>query len=311
MKSLLGASAFVALFAGAALAADPVAPAAPASAALVICDFFQNQLISTFCAQSVDVAGTVSGSEDRRRTLTNFGGAFSYRQTFVSGGGSLSVTPLSWLRLSASSSYAQSDVTVRNDPFNNGGVTAKTRSSYVSWQDFAASVNLLDTGPGDTRYVVNVLGGAGFIPARTGLKADSRIIGQITGAARWRLGASDYSLNFRSTLQGERVTQFREGLVQTTARLLLAQDVWGVALGPSFSSSHLATVNGGLPRHSNAYFGGVTALWQPFRASATPVLRALTLQGTAAHSIGNAAFTNYDRSRAMTYSANAALHFQY
>ena len=101
MKSLLGASAFVALFAGAALAADPVAPAAPASAALVTCDFFQNQLISTFCAQSVEVGATVSDSEDRRRTLTNFGGAFTYRQTFVSGGGSVAVTPLSWLRLSA------------------------------------------------------------------------------------------------------------------------------------------------------------------------------------------------------------------
>ena len=76
-------------------------------------------------------------------------------------------------------------------------------------------------------------------------------------------------------------------------------------------SDHLATFKGGFPVHSNIYYAGLTALWQPFRMSNVPVLSAFTLQGSAAQSLGNAVFTNYDRSRGQTYSANAALHFEY
>src|SRR5208282_1160070 len=119
------------------------------------CDWFENAAIGTRCAQS-----------------WSFSTALSYDWYGYNGSGvnstdqhyypsfALGVTPNSWLTLSYSSEYG-----FDNYNWTYKGVSHSSSSSYTDRQILEANANVIDTGPGSQRYVVNVYGGGHIVPA--------------------------------------------------------------------------------------------------------------------------------------------------
>jgi hypothetical protein len=164
-------------------------PPPPAS-----CDYYQKVLIGTLCQRTVDL--DLGVSNNHREITSGFGNPIvqvSNKATynFLTLTGSASITPLSWLEITLSSSGTvqsnNASATESGLLFNMSGFfygteefSASSQQSYGTYQALQARANVLDTGPGDQRYVVNVFLGWGFVPGTNEAGTPSQI------NARWQ-----------------------------------------------------------------------------------------------------------------------------
>jgi hypothetical protein len=185
--------------------------------------------------------------------------------------------------------------------------------AYPGWWGAGAEATIWDRTTDSGRYILNVFGGAQFTPGG-GLYAgrDLQQIGWESGA-QWRLGASGLTLNYTSSTYLQRLDNPGEIRATSGARLLLANPDWGVAIGPRLDTTtelwHAPGYNTGW---SEVLLGG-EALIAPFRRTAAPVLRDMTLDVSAAHSLGQAGLVPdwAGSSSRYVYSASARFNFRY
>ena len=116
------------------------------------------------------------------------------------------------------------------------------------------------------------------------------VSGGLSSGASWAIGRSDFSLNSFSTVEIERYTADLRSDVALSTRMLLSDDVWGVAAGPAGAATYLLSRAEGTWGVSPAYFAGAVALVEPFRTAHIPILSDITVEGSAMHSLGQAAF---------------------
>src|SRR6185437_16241378 len=169
----------------------------------------------------------------------------------------------------------------------------------------------MQTPFGAMHYVFNVLGnaeftaGGGLYPGR-----DLQQIGWQSGAAL-PLGGSGLSLTYLSTNLFERLDNHGFYDLQNTTRVLLGNDAYGWAIGPRLESTmvlgHSPGVNTGW---SETRLGG-EALLQPFRRTSFPVLRDMTLDLAATHSLGQAALVPDWAGNASQYVYVATARFNF
>jgi hypothetical protein len=316
------------------LAASTPALAQPAPASG--CDFYQKVLIGTLCQRTVDL--DVGVSNNHREITNGFGNPIqqvSNKTTydFLTLSGSVSITPVSWLEITlGSSGVVQSNSassTIRGFPLltPHGFVPVTLRSStssqqsYASYQTLQALANLLDTGPGDQRYVVNVFLGWGFVPGSDENGTPSQVnarwqtewFGGIEANANWRLPGTMYSVASRTGLQFLQGELIGRTVVQASQALLLSNDDWGIAAGPSGYAKILTSQSDGAGANPTDVFAGGEIRSQPLRRLPVPFLRDLTATIGVFHSVGQAAFVNKAAGKVgeLVVSGDLAWHFYY
>ena len=319
--------AAVLVICGPAFAEPP--PAAP-------CNYYQQVLIGTLCQRTVDLDLDVSNNH--RQLTSGFGNPFlqvSNKTTinFLTLTGSVSITPLSWLKITlGSSGVVQSNNASSTQSgflflgkngfgFGEQEFSSSSQQSYASYQALQALANVLDTGPGDKRYVVNVLLGGGFVPgtdldgtpSEVNAKWQTEWFGGVEANGSWRLPGSMYSVVSRSGFQLSQLEVLNRTIVQPSQSLLLSNDDWGIAAGPSGYANILASKTGGVGSSPNSVFVGAEIRSQPLRRLPVPFLRDLTATIGVFHSVGQAAFIDKSagKASAVVVSSNLAWHFHY
>jgi hypothetical protein len=329
MRVLLFAA--VAVF-GAVLEGAAFAAGAPplADGETPTCDFFQAQLIGVFCGRTTYVAPSGQGGDETinvTKTVApahGFHGAgggttvqhWDYRDAYESM--TLAVSPWQGVRFHATGEAFQYDntywsqFTPAGGGFHGPGVTTAHESgSYGGWQAVGAEATLWDRQTATGRYVLDIAGGMQFFPGGGVYRGrDLQQIGWESGA-EWRLGASGLALDYYSTTFLQRFDNPGEVAAESTSRLLLASGVYGIAVGPRLEGTtvlwHAAGDNTGW---SEARLGG-EALLEPFRRTAFPVLRDMTLDLTALHSIGQAGLVPDWAGSASNYIYAATARFNF
>ena len=125
------------------------------------CDWFENAIVGARCAQSFAVSTTLHyGSYSYNNSAWN-----SVDEYYIPSG-ALAVTPTSWLTLSFGSQYRFDD----QHGTHNGNPFDLTKSYAVS-QLLEANANVIDTGRGASRFVLNAYFGGAVVPLMTGLTA--------------------------------------------------------------------------------------------------------------------------------------------
>jgi hypothetical protein len=306
------------------VASGPAFAEPPATAP---CDYYQKVLIGTLCQGTVDLDLGVSNAH---RTITSgFGDPFlqvSQKATynFLTLTGSASITPTSWLEITlGSSGVVQSNLvsTSVNGFFGEQEFSGSSQQSYASYQVLQALANLLDTGPSDKRYVVNVFAGGGFVPgtdldgtpSQINAKWQTEWIGGVEANGSWRLPGSMYSVVSRSSLQFSQLEVDRRAIVQLAQSFLLSNDDWGIAAGPSGYANILAGQTGGAGSSPDSVFVGAAIRSQPLRRLPVPFLRDLTATIGVFHSVGQSAFVDKSAGKVsqVVVSGDLAWHFQY
>ncbi len=329
MRGLLFAAAafFAAGFGGAAFAAD----APPVADAQAPCDFFEAQLIGVFCGHTGYVAPSGQGGEETINQTTTtrpsrgfHGGGgggttvqrWDYRDAYESM--TLAVSPWQGVRFHVTGEAFQYDnnywsqFTPSGGGFHGPGVTtAHDSGSYAGWQDVGAEATIWDRQTATGRYVLDVAGGMQFFPGGGPYRGrDAQQIGWESGA-EWRLGGSGLSLDYYSTTFLQRIDNPGELRADSASRLLLASDAYGIAVGPRLDGAsvlwHAAGFNTGW---SEVQLGG-EALLEPFRNTSFPVLRDMTLNLIATHSIGQGALVPDWAGSASDYLYEATARFNF
>src|SRR5579863_442299 len=299
---LIVAGACFAAATGAFAAEPPPVADAPAPA----CDFFEAELIGVFCGHTAYVAPSgQGGGETINRTtvvkpVSRFrrGGTtvqrWDYRNAFEAM--TLAISPWQGLRFHITGEAFQYDNNYWSQStfsggghFGNGVATAHESGSYSGWQDVGAEATIWDRQTASGRYVFNLAGGLQTFPGGGAYRGrDLQQIGWESGA-QWRLGGSGLSLDYFSTTFLQRFDNPGELRAASATRLLLASDAYGVAVGPRLDGTsvlwHAAGFNTGW---SEVQLGG-EALLEPFRRTQFPVLRDMTLDLVATHSVGQGA----------------------
>lgn len=319
----------VAVSATGALAAD-LAPVPPPAAPAPACDFFQAELIGVYCGRTAFVAPVVNGGEYtvNRTTFTPGagGGTFSqrwdYQRTYESM--TLAVSPWQGVRFHASGEAFQYDNSYSGLFAPNPGgfrapfATGSSNSGDIGgWQEIGAAATLWDTHMqtpfGSMRYVVDILGNLEFLPGGGPYQGrDLQQIGWQSGAAL-PLGGSGMSLTYLSASLFDRLDNPGFYEIENTTRVLLASDNYGWAIGPRLEGT---TVLWHSPGTNTGWYEtrlGGEALLEPFRLTSYPVLRDLTLDLTATHSLGQAALVpNWAGNASQyVYSATARFNFRF
>jgi hypothetical protein len=319
------------LYVGAALAAPLASADEPASSAgekAAACDFFQSELTDVTCGNtaSFSLSGDGNGLTVVRTTMTQPGNVrgpggasvqhYDYLDAYE--GATLVAAPWQGVRLQASGEIFQYD-NVYSEQFTPlGGLdgpstrTANQLGGAPGWESIGAEATIWDRQTDSSRYVLSVAGSLELFPGGPNLARDLQQIGLEAGA-RWRLGGSGLSLDYSSTSYLQRFDNPGEYLIASEARLLLANDDYGVAAGPILLGtnvlSHAARFNTGW---SEAWLGG-EAVVAPFRTTKLPVLRDMTIDMSATHSIGQAALVPgwAGSASAFDYTAVARFNFYY
>jgi hypothetical protein len=320
--------------------------AAPQAEPGPTCDFFQAELIGVLCGHTAFVApGVTGGGETINRTTTSTPAPVAFHGGghggFHGGGGggttserwnyqntyeamTLAVSPWQGVRFHVTGEAFQ-----YNDSYSSlfmpggGGFHSPTPTntsfsgSYGGWQEIGAAATLTDTQIhtpfGAMHYVVDVIGNLDFLPGG-GLyqQRDLQQLGWQSGAAL-PLGGSGLSLTYLSANLFERIDNPGFFEIQNTTRLLLADDAYGWAIGPRLDGTtvlwHAPGVNTGW---LETRLGG-EALLEPFRRTSFPILRDLTLDLKATHSLGQAALVpNWaGNASAYDYAATARVNFRF
>jgi hypothetical protein len=287
------------------------------------CDWFQNATIGTRCAQTLSVT---TGVNYDRYDYSASGSLFPFFiPSFKSvdehyyTNAAVAVTPTNWLTLEFSSQYAFDDhrwtysLIGGIGPYPLGSVSAKSSEAYVYRQTLVANVNLLDTGPGAQRFVLNTYLGGYFVPGHDSISTSSAVYGGLTGNNQWRLGESGLSLDALAGVQFDERSPNSNLIAYPTARLLLSSDRLGIAAGPVFESYQWLASGQVVSSQSAYYAAGGTVIIQPFRSSQSSFLNGITLQSTVEHSIGQANFIPSGEAKTdqLDVSGTVSFHFRY
>jgi hypothetical protein len=271
------------------------------------CDFFRNSLIGTRCAQSYSLG--IGGSVDQFNVKGTSGGTtFDLRDTNQSVIGTAAWTPNNWLTLSAGTSYHWFSY---KDTNQSGGSTRVYTGNIEQrgLTTLTANANLYDSGAGSSRFVLNGQVQGGGIEGRNGGDSYYAYAAGLRAAAQWQLGSA-YSLNARSTVLVHGAKDSSNHPVTGTAKLLLAHDGVGVAVGPFFRTVYRDDVKSDHSAFSNELGGALIVT--PFRASSSPLLSGLVLSADYMHSLGQARYqsSKYDATEAEV-TGLATFHFKY
>lgn len=329
VRLMLAGALGIAVSATGAVAADLApAPAPPPVEPAPTCDFFQADLIGVLCGHTAFVApGVIGGGETINRTTFTPGAgggtttSHATSQTIYEGV-EAAVSPWQGVRIYASGSALQYNNSFSSQFAPNGGgaptfANISNSGSIAGWQGIGAEVTLWDTHMqtpfGDMRYVLNVLGNLEFFPG--GGPYPDRDLQQIgwRSGAELPLGGSGFSLAYLATNLFEHLGNPGFTDIQNTTRVLLADDAYGWAIGPRLEGT---TVLWHAPGVNTGWFEtrlGGEALLQPFRLTSYPVLRDLTLDLAATHSLGQAALVPNWAGNASdyVYSATAQFNFRF
>lgn len=316
--------AMVALLApGAAFAADlPSAKGEPMAPSIASCDFFQNQLIGAFCENTF--GGTISLEHEQRNmnygtySVPGYASSSSEQYNWFDATATAYIVPIPWLKLNVSSEHNNySDI---YNYYSNGfSGPYYYRNVYqlsnAAWQQASAIVRLVDYSAEDLRVFGGVNATIGFLPAVAGNLESTQFSGSLFGGAHWALGYSNLSLNPYGTIGIGHYSASDQTSFSTSFRVLLAQDIWGVAAGPIVNASSILHLRGGLPQPAQSYSAGAHFLWEPFRQSQTPILRDVNLNCEILHSLGQLSLgrgnfygTSADE---MIYSGSVQFNFTY
>jgi hypothetical protein len=276
------------------------------------CDWFQNAAIGTRCAQSWSFNTGLSYDWYGYKNSSGNSVDEHYYPSFE-----LAVTPNSWLTVEFISEYGFDD-----HNWTYKGVSHSSSSSYAYRQILEANANLIDTGPGAQRYVVNVYGGGHIVPAHDGYDEQTRVFGGLSAYGQWRLGSSGFSIDGRAHVEiDEGWGGYMNGLspsnvfVYPSAQLLLSNDKAGIAAGPVLNTTQWLSTSatGGVGSQSDYYALGGTVIAQPFRSSQSALLNGIILQATAAESIGQAGMvpSSVAKTSEVDVSGTVSFHFRY
>ena len=280
------------------------------------CDWFENAAIGTRCAQSWSFSTGLSYDWYGYKS-SGLGSVNSVDEQYFPSF-ELAVTPNSWLTLSYTSEYGFDN---QHWTFWDGSHGSRSLS-YAYRQILEANANVIDTGPGAQRYVVNVYGGGHIVPAHDGYDEQTRVFGGLSAYGQWRLGSSGFSIDGRAHVEiDEGWGGYMNGLspsdvfVYPSAQLLLSNDKAGIAAGPVLTSSQWVSTSlpGGVSSQSDYYALGGTVVAQPFRSSQSPLLNGIILQATATESLGQAGMvpSSVAKTSEVDVSGTMSFHFRY
>ncbi len=281
------------------------------------CDWFENAAIGTRCAQSWSFATALSYGWYGYKN-SGLGSVNSVDEQYLPSF-ALAVTPNSWLTLSYTSEYGFDN---HSWTFWDGSHGSRSLS-YAYRQILEANANVIDTGPGAQRYVVNVYGGGHIVPAHDGYEEQTGVFGGLVANGQWRLGSSGFSIDGRAQLEiddrsGEYINSSsasNDVLVYPDFRLLLSNDKAGIAAGPVLNTAQWLSTSakGGVGSQPSYYALGGTVIAQPFRSSQSPLLNGIILQATAAESLGQANFVPSSVAKTSDFdvSGTVGFHFRY
>jgi hypothetical protein len=306
-------AATLALFAiDSASAADlPSVKGEPMAPSIASCDFYQSQLIGAFCENTFGGTVTVDQEQLLYKAPVNTFRPSSLRDWFDPTA-SVYVAPTSWLKLSVTSQYNDYSYRYVNPIF--GSANQSSRLSNIAWQTADATVRLLDYNGAGFRAFVSATGLVSFLPSANSYGARTEFVGELNAGVHWVLGSSDYSLDPHASLTLAHYTDPGQNQFATSVRLLLSQDVWGVAAGPIVTTSAINYhATNGNAFQSQIYYAGGHLLVEPFRLAGTPVLKEVVANFDILHSLGRAG-TVYDwipNTDEMIYKGSLQFNFNY
>lgn len=265
------------------------------------CDWFQNAVIGTRCAQSFALTTGLGYAEYSYSRTNQNGTNDSYNPS-----GAISITPNKWLTLSYTSQFTSED---QNWTYKGHSYSSST--SYTNHQTFAANANLIDTGPGAQRFVINAYAGGWIMPSHDQYDEDNGVYGGFTINGQWRLNSA-YSIVAQGQLELNRHEQNDNLYLYPHLRLLLSNDAAGIAVGPVFNSGQWLSSNKTINEFSYWTAGG-TIIAQPFRGSQNPLLSGMTFQFTGQEYLDHSGFTSPSVEKTSQYdlSGTIGFHFRY
>ena len=182
----------------------------------------------------------------------------------------------------------------------------------AGWESVGAEATIWSRQTESSRYNLNVSGSLGLFPG--GGFYTARELQQIglEAGARWRLDDSGLSLNFSQAIYLQRFDNPGEYLFFGQARLLLANDDYGVAAGPVLTNTDVLSHARFRTGWTDVEVGG-EALVAPFHNTQLPVLKDMTIDLSAMHSIGQASLfpVSAGSTSAVSFAAVARFNFRY
>lgn len=299
--------------AAAALLMGLLSPARAENAALLTatppCDYFENALIGTRCAGTFAIG---AGLRSVQQKLEAHGTNFSYvgKSDWLTPFEYVRVTPTSWLTLGFTSEFTDFNFSGRSQIIPGSVYTGRYGRASFDHQNFVANVNLIDTGPAASRYVINLIAGDSFVPAQDHFDSNNRVFVGYNASAKWRLGQSNNSLNWRSSLEADFNTASDFVVMYPASSLLLSDDVLGIGFGPVLSSSHIVSGGNSLII-TDIYRAGAEIVAQPFKGSSNIFLAGLVLDASVARSLGNAGAPSAIDLRETVVSGSMRYNFKY
>jgi len=315
---LVGAAMAIAATFSASAADLPTRKDAPAPVAVPQgCDFFEAELISYLCGRTAFVGVSGQGYNLTNRFSAPVpGGVFNRtnqtRQAIE--GGVVSITPWEGFRITVGDEAFQYKNSLTRQTVPNAGpaplpTTTTASGSQAGWLHVGAEYTLWDRTNVYGRFITNIVGevehfqGGGPYQAR-----DLQMIGWNSGY-KYTLGGSGFSINYFGNTLFQHFDNPNETRLSSYSRLLLANDVWGVGVGPRLQTvnelGHAAGTNIGW---SDTSLGG-EALLQPFRMTQITFLKDITLDGYYVHSIGQAGLVPKWNGTASAYEYGGSARF--
>lgn len=268
------------------------------------CDWYQNAVLGTRCAQSWSFGVGVDFSQyNYDRSAFGYSSTGSRYDTL----GSFAITPTNWLTVSFGTNFIDRDFSK-----TTLGVTQSSSTSFWGQQTLQANANLVDTGPGAQRFVVNAFFGGFVTPSHDQVGENGGVFGGITANGQWQIGHG-MSVLAQGQLQLASQSQDSDVFLYPHARLLLSNDALGIAVGPVFNSGQWLSGNQTANSQTSNYSLGGTAIAQPFRSSDSAFLNGVILQVTGQESLGQAGWvsSSYAKTDQFDVSGTVGFHFRY
>ncbi len=267
------------------------------------CDWFENAVAGTRCAQSFVVSTRLDyGVYDYNNSAWH-----STQDYYITGGG-LAITPNSWLTFQFNSLAYFEDVnwTYKGKPY-------VLNTSFTYDQSLSVNANVIDTGPGAQRFVLNTYAGAALLPAHGTYGDETAVYGGLTANWQRHLGSSGYSIEGLVQLEADNWDPDAKVFLYPDVRLLLSNDKLGVAAGPVFHSAQWVSSDHAVSSQSSYYAAGGAFIAQPFRSSSSTFLNGIMLQSTVEQSIGQANWVPSGTAKTDSLQVNSTLsfHFRY
>ncbi len=277
------------------------------------CDWYQNAVLGTRCAHSWSFGVSAEYlNYGYQGTGTNPFKNSTDELDYLTG--TLAVTPTSWLTLSYGSQFVS-----ENHNWTDSGAPKSFSGTWTGAQTLEANVNVVDTGPGSQRFVVNTFFGGAITPSHdqsgqnNQIDQNDAVFGGITANGQWHAGPG-LSILGQAQLEAASESLNNEVILYPHARLLLSSDKLGLAVGPVFNSGQLVSSNQFSYATQNAYYYlGGTAIAQPFRSSNSTFLNGIILQVTGQETLGQAGFLSPSVAKTDEYqiTGTVGFHFRY